>query len=87
MSAGGHPEAAGYEAAEAALTAALERARAEGEAAGAARAIAVVEGRLASVSQHDKYMRAVWGSHDKDREVEICVLERVLILMRGGESA
>ena len=37
-----HPDAAGYEAAEAALTAALAQARAEGEAAGAARERAAV---------------------------------------------
>ena len=45
-----HPEAAGYEAAEAALTAALAQARAEGEAAGAARERAAVVAYLRSAA-------------------------------------
>jgi hypothetical protein len=40
--------------------------------------LAVVEARLAEVSQHDYLMRSVYGSHDKDREVEIKTLQRML---------
>ena len=61
------------------------RARAEAAEAEVARlraelaqAWAVVESRLAEVSQHDHTMRTLWGSHSRDREVEIRTLQRVL---------
>jgi hypothetical protein len=52
--------------------------RAEAAERELAQARAVVESRLAEVSQYDYTMRTLWGSHSKDREVEIRTLQKVL---------